>query len=40
MPNGKTYIYWVTKGLLKTQNGTIFGIYGIYRDITSMKHNE
>jgi diguanylate cyclase (GGDEF)-like protein/PAS domain S-box-containing protein len=40
MPNGKTYVYWVTKGLLKTQDGEIFGIFGIYRDITAMKHNE
>ncbi len=40
MPNGETYIYWVTKGLLKTAGGDIFGIYGIYRNITSMKNNE
>lgn len=40
MPNGKTYVYWVTKGLLKTQDGETFGIFGIYRDITAMKHNE
>ncbi|PHM17279.1 MAG: hypothetical protein CJD30_07170 [Sulfuricurvum sp. PD_MW2] len=40
MPNGKTHVYWVTKGLLKTQDGEIFGIFGIYRDITAMKHNE
>jgi diguanylate cyclase (GGDEF)-like protein/PAS domain S-box-containing protein len=40
MPNGETYIYWVTKGLLKTENGEIFGIFGIYRDITSEKSHE
>lgn len=40
MPNGQTHIYWVTKGLLTTQNKEVFGIFGIYRDITAMKHNE
>lgn len=40
MPNGKMYIYWVTKGLLKTENGEIFGIFGIYRDITTEKSHE
>lgn len=40
MPNGETYIYWVTKGLLKTESGEIFGIFGIYRDITTEKYHE
>lgn len=40
MPNGETYVYWVTKGLLKTESGDIFGIFGIYRDITSEKSHE
>ncbi|MDP3291679.1 MAG: EAL domain-containing protein [Sulfuricurvum sp.] len=40
MPNGKTYVYWVTKGLLMTEDNSIFGIYGIYRNITSMKDHE
>lgn len=40
MPDGKMYIYWVTKGLLKTENGEIFGIFGIYRDITTERHHE
>lgn len=40
MPNGITKIYWVTKGLLKMQDNAIFGIFGIYRDITAMKRNE
>ncbi len=40
MPNGETYIYWVTKGLLKTEDGSVFGIFGIYRDITVEKQSE
>lgn len=40
MPNGQEYIYWVTKGLLKTENGELFGIYGIYRDITESRRSE
>lgn len=40
MPNGETYIYWVTKGLLKTDQGEIFGIFGMYRDITTEKSHE
>lgn len=40
MPNGITRINWVTKGLLRTKNGELFGIYGIYRDISKAKENE
>ncbi|MFY9141927.1 putative bifunctional diguanylate cyclase/phosphodiesterase [Sulfuricurvum sp.] len=40
MANGATYIYWVTKGLLTTDQGETFGIYGIYRDITKARENE
>lgn len=40
MSNGKSYTYWVTKGLLTTLNGDIFGIFGIYHDITEIKKNE
>lgn len=40
MPNGNTHINWVTKGLLSTENGDIFAIYGIYRNITKAKEAE
>lgn len=40
MPDGKMYTYWVTKGLLKTDSGEIFGVFGIYRDITTEKYHE
>lgn len=40
MPNGTTCINWVIKGLLSTENGDVFGIYGIYRDITKTRENE
>ncbi|MDD2368424.1 MAG: EAL domain-containing protein, partial [Sulfuricurvum sp.] len=40
MPNGTTQINWVTKGLLTTANGELFGIFGIYRNITAAKQYE
>lgn len=40
MSNKQRYIYWVTKGLLSTETGDLFGIFGIYRNITSIKENE
>lgn len=40
MPNGNTHINWVIKGVLSTENNEIFGIYGIYRDITKIRENE
>ncbi|WP_324791549.1 putative bifunctional diguanylate cyclase/phosphodiesterase [Sulfuricurvum sp.] len=40
MPNGTTQVNWVTKGLLTTENGEPFGIFGIYRDITAAKKYE
>lgn len=33
-------IFWVTKGPLYTDEGKLFGLFGISRDITSMKGNE
>jgi len=40
MANNQRYIYWVSKGLLSTENGELFGIFGIYRNITSLKEKE
>lgn len=40
MPNGVIRTNWVTKGLLTTEKGELFGIYGIYRDITKARENE
>lgn len=40
MPNGNTHINWVIKGVLSTENNEVFGIYGIYRDITKIRENE
>jgi len=40
MPNGTRPVYWVTKGLLSTEKGNLFGIFGIYRNITQFKMNE
>lgn len=40
MPDGSICINWVIKGLLTTENNAIFGIYGIYRDITKTRENE
>ena len=38
--NGIEKVFWVTKGPLYTDEGKLFGLFGISRDITSMKHNE
>ncbi|MFA5215661.1 putative bifunctional diguanylate cyclase/phosphodiesterase [Sulfuricurvum sp.] len=40
MPNGSKRINCVTKGLLTTEDGEVFGTYGIYRDITKIRENE
>ncbi|MDD2781315.1 EAL domain-containing protein [Sulfuricurvum sp.] len=40
MPNGNVYTYWVKKGLLRTDDGNLFGIYGIYRNITEEREYE
>ncbi len=40
MPNGNVYTFWVTKGLLRTDDGKLFGIYGIYRNITDERKYE
>ncbi|WP_299995854.1 bifunctional diguanylate cyclase/phosphodiesterase [Sulfuricurvum sp.] len=40
MPNGTRPVYWVTTGLLSTENGELFGIFGIYRNITAAKQYE
>ena len=39
-PISNAIFYWVTKRLLSTENGDLFGIFGIYRNITSIKENE
>jgi len=38
--NGIKKVFWVTKGPLFSDEGKLFGLFGIARDITAMKHNE
>ena len=38
--SGKQKYFWVTKGPLLSETGKTFGIFGISRDITTIKENE
>ncbi len=40
LPNGRDCVMSVTKGPLRGRDGTIYGVFGISRDITAMKQAE